>query len=251
MKKIVTIIAFLALLIPTTDIQAQMLSESAKRKFTVGVDIFTDIWMVTKQDPFVPAGYENRTINQGANVFFMYNLPFKPEKLSGFSIGLAIRNQNSYSNSVIVNIKSTDIVFNVIEDLPHPDRVIPLSYKRSKINLTYLDLPAEVKFRTEGGFKVGIGLKVGYLIDSKQKYVGEWPVAFSFTNPEEEDVQYNAVNDKQKKINQLEKWTYGATLRIGYKWISVFGYYQFNKIFISDRGPEMQPISVGLTITPF
>jgi hypothetical protein len=251
MKKIVTIIAFLALLISTADIQAQMLSESAKRKFTVGVDIYTDIWTVTKGDEFVPAGYDNRTINQGANVFFMYNMPFKPESLSGFSIGLAIRNQNSYSNSVIVNIKSTDIAFNVIEDLPYPDRTIPLSYKRSKINLTYLDLPAEVKYRTDKGFKVGIGFKVGYLIDSKQKYVGEWPVAFSFNNPEEEDVQYNAVNDKQKKINQLEKWTFGPTLRVGYKWISLFGYYQINNIFINERGPEMRPISVGLTITPF
>jgi hypothetical protein len=181
----------------------------------------------------------------------MYNMPFKPESLSGFSIGLAIRNQNSYSNSVIVNIKSTDIAFNVIEDLPYPDRTIPLSYKRSKINLTYLDLPAEVKYRTDKGFKVGIGFKVGYLIDSKQKYVGEWPVAFSFNNPEEEDVQYNAVNDKQKKINQLEKWTFGPTLRVGYKWISLFGYYQINNIFINERGPEMRPISVGLTITPF
>lgn len=251
MKKIITIIAFLAFLAPASTIQSQVLTESAKRKFTVGVDIFTDIWMVDKQQPFIPEGYENRTINQGANVFFMYNTSFKPESLSGFSIGLAIRNQNSYSNSVIVNIKSTDIVFNVIEDLPHPDRSIPLSYKRSKINLTYLDLPAEIKFRTAKGFKVGVGLKVGYLIDSKQKYVGEWPVDFSFNNPDEEDVQYNAVNNKEKKINQLEKWTYGATFRIGYKWISLFGYYQFNDIFTSERGPAMQPISVGLTITPF
>lgn len=250
MKKIITIFAFLALLISTTDIQAQMLSESAKRKFTVGVDVFTDVWLVNTGDAFVPSDYSNRTINQGANVFFMYNVPFKPESLSGFSIGLAIRNQNSYSNSVIINIKDTDIKFRVIEDLPHPDRNINLDYQRSKINMTYLDLPAEVKFRTDGGFKVGIGLKVGYLIDSKQKYVGEWPVAFGFEN-EDETVEYNKVKDKQKGINQLEKWTYGATLRIGYKWVSLFGYYQFNKIFVSDRGPEMQPISVGLTITPF
>ena len=248
MKKLITIIAFLAFLIQANNSQSQDLSEKAKRMVTVGVDIFTDIWQVKTEDPFVPPNYSNRTINQGATAFIMYNLYFKEDGLSSFSIGLAIRSHNSYSNSVIVDIKSETIVFNVIEELPHPNRSIPLSYKRSKLNLTYLDLPIEFKFRTEGGFKVGVGLKVGYMIDSKQKYVGEWPVDFNFDT---EEVRYNAVHEKSKKINQLEKWSYGATLRIGYKWFSVFGYYQFNNIFESGRGPEMQPISLGITITPF
>jgi len=248
MKKLITILAFLAFLIPTSDIQSQVLSESAKRMFTVGVDVFTDIWLVNIEDPFLPPNYSSRTINQGATGFFMYNMPFSEKGTTVFSIGLAIRSHNSYSNSVIVNIKASEIVFDVINDLPHPNRDIPLAYKRSKINLTYLDLPIEFKFKTEKGFKLGIGLKVGYLIDSKQKYVGEWPVDFSFVN---ETVQYNEVNDKQKNINQLQKWSYGATFRIGYKWISLFGYYQINKIFENKRGPEMQPISLGTTVTPF
>ncbi len=251
MKKLFVIIVLVAFMIPGWDADAQVLSESTKRKFTVGVDIFTDIWQYKVDGYFLPEGYRNRTINQGATAFFMYNMQIG-ESLSAFSIGLAIRSHNSYSNSVIINIKANDIVFNVIEDLiddfSPPGRSLPLAYKRSKINMTYLDLPVEFKFRTEGGFKLGVGLKVGYLIDSKQKYVGEWPVDFNFG---EEDVQYNEVNDKSKGINQLEKWSYGATLRIGYKFVSVFGYYQFSKIFESDRGPEMFPISVGLTITPF
>lgn len=250
MKQFITFIAVLAFLIPASDIQSQVLSESAKRKFTVGVDLFSDIMLVTTGDAFTPSNYSNRTINQGATAFFMYNIPFNEEGKTAFSIGLGIRSHNSYSNAVIINIKGTEIVFDIIEDLPHPDRSIPLSYKRSKINLTFLDLPAEIKFRTEGGFKIGLGLKVGYLIDSKQKYVGEWPVDFNFLN-EDGKVEYNAVNDKSKNINQLEKWSYGATFRIGYKFISLFAYYQFNKVFIDNKGPVMQPISVGITITPF
>ncbi len=247
MKKLFVIIALVAFLVPSRDADAQVLSESTKRKFSVGVDIFTDIWQYKVDGYFLPEGYRNRTINQGATAFFMYNMQLG-ESLSAFSFGLAIRSHNSYSNSVIINIKANDIVFNIIDDLPHPGRNIPLAYKRSKINMTYLDLPVEFKFRTEGGFKLGVGFKVGYLIDSKQKYVGEWPVDFNF---DEEDVQYNEVNEKSKNINQLEKWSYGVTLRIGYKFVSIFGYYQFSKLFESNRGPEMFPISVGLTITPF
>lgn len=228
MRKIVTIIAFLAFLIPATDVQSQVLSESAKRKFTVGVDVFTDFWMVNIEQPYMAPTYSNRVINQGATAFFMYNIPFG-ESLSSFSIGLAIRSQNSYSNSVILNIKADTIVFDLISS----------DYRKSKINMTYLDLPVEIKFKTEGGFKIGIGLKVGYLIDSKQKYKGN--------RPEDNHI----VKVKNKGINQMEKWSYGATFRIGYKWVSLFGYYQFNKLFIRGRGPELQPISVGLTITPF
>ncbi len=43
MKKITILIAFLALIATSFDASSQVLSESAKRKVTVGVDIFTDI----------------------------------------------------------------------------------------------------------------------------------------------------------------------------------------------------------------
>jgi hypothetical protein len=247
MKKILILFAVLVFLLPSTNVESQVLSEKTLKKFTVGVDVFTDLWQYKVDGQFLPQGYSSRTINQGATAFFMYNMQLG-ESLSVFSVGLAIRSHNSYSNSVIKNIKATEIVFDVIEDIPHPDRSIPLAYKRSKINLTYLDLPIEFRYKAKGGFKVGVGFKVGYLIDSKQKYVGDWPVDFSF---EEEEVQYNEVKQKWKKINHVEKWSYGVTLRVGYKFISVFGYYQFSKIFESARGPDMFPVSLGLTITSF
>ena len=84
-----------------------------------------------------------------------------------------------------------------------------------------------------------MGAKVGYLIDSKEKYKGNRP----------EDNQRVLV--KTKGINQMEKWVFGATLRIGFKWVSVFGYYQFTKLFKQGKGPDIYPISVGITITPF
>ena len=228
MKRFLTIFALLAILLPATNVDAQVLSESAKRKFTVGVDVFTDIWIYTNEAPFFPAGFRIRTINQGANVFAMYNMQIG-ESLSSFSFGLAIRNHNLYSNSIIEDIKADTIKY---------DLIVP-TYKRSKINVTYLDLPVEFKFRTAKGFKLGVGLKVGYRIDNKQLYVGDRP----------EDNK--SVKVKTKRINNLEDWSYGATLRVGYKWISVFGYYQFSKIFKKGLGPSVYPVSLGITITPF
>jgi hypothetical protein len=108
-----------------------------------------------------------------------------------------------------------------------------------KINPVYIDLPIEFKLRTSKGFKLGLGLKAGYLIDSKEKYKGNRP-----------SDGYN-VKTKTKGINQMESFVFGGTFRIGYKWVSAFAYYQFTKIFRQGRGPEMYPVSLGITITPF
>lgn len=212
-------------------VSAQVLSESAKRKVTVGVDIYTDIIFFKNNSLFMPDDFRFRTINQGANIFAMYNFQLGKSSLSSFSMGLAISNHNFYSaNSMINDIKADTIVYSTI----------PQNFKRTKINVTYFDIPAELKFRTQGGFKIGIGVRVGYKLASKQKYVGD--------NSKTDGTK---VNQKEQKIYQLEDWTFGPTLRIGYKWISVYGYYQVTRVFKKSRGPEMMPLSVGLTITPF
>lgn len=231
MKKLTILIAFLAIIGTSFQASSQVLSESAKRKVTVGVDVFTDIWIFTNDPLYMSQGFDLRTVQQGATGFVMYNLQVG-KGLSAFSIGLGIRNHNMYSNSVISDIKADTIVFEEIE-------ATVSDYRKSKVNFTYIDLPAEFKFRTEGGFKLGVGLKVGYMIDSKQKYKGNRP----------EDGKNVLV--KTKDINQLEKWSFGPTLRIGFKWVSLYGYYQITQIYKTDRGPVMNPISVGLTITPF
>ena len=234
MKKILFLLTISFVLLSNTNTFAQVLSESAKRKVTVGVDVYTDIWQYRVDGTFLPAGFRARTINQGANVFMMYNLQMG-ESLHAFSVGLGIRSVNMYTNSRVEDVKGDSIIFSLI-----PDKgVEKVSYKRTKINMTYLELPIEFKFKWESGFKFGVGFKGGYLIDSKEKYVGKR----SATGPWEKV--------KQKDINYLTDFTFGATLRVGYKWISLFGYYQITNVFEVSRGPELYPISVGITITPF
>ena len=98
MKKLTILITFLAIVATTFDARSQVLSESAKRKVTVGVDLFTDFWIYTDDPLYLPTDFNIRTINQGVTAFVMYNLQLG-ESLSSFSVGLAIRNHNQYSNS--------------------------------------------------------------------------------------------------------------------------------------------------------
>lgn len=224
MKKYIIFAAAAALLITSVNLSAQVLSESAKRKFTVGVDFYTDLW----QTKFVNQGVKTRTINQGADVFFMYNFELG-ESLSSFSVGLGISSHNMYTNAIVEDVKADTIVFSLIEQ----------NYKRSKINPTYIYAPLEFKFRAKTGFKFTVGMKVGYLIDSKQLYVGDRP----------EDSK--GVKVKMKRIYQMEKFTFGISARVGYKWVSLYGYYQITELFRTGRGPAIYPISLGITITPF
>ncbi len=201
---------------------SQIVSEDAKRKITIGADIFTDIWQGA------PSNMDLRTINQGFNIFAMYNFQLA-ESNSFFSVGLGIDNHNMYSNTRIDNVRADTAVFSPITE----------NYKRSKINLTYASLPLEFRVKLASGVKFGAGFKVRYLLSSKDKYVG---------NMEAEGGQ---VNVKRKTIFATEEYSYGFTLRVGYKSFSLFSYYQISNIFQINKGPQMFPISVGLTITPF
>ena len=220
MRKLFFSVLFLAL--TSHSVYSQVISESAKRKVTVGVDVFTDLWQN------VPDNMSLRTIHQGASVFGMYNFQLG-ESTSTFGVGLGIRNHNMYSNSKIDTIKGDVITFSPITE----------QYKRSKINLTYLDIPMELKFRFKNEMKLGVGFKIGYLISSKEKYIGDTPE------------KATRVTIKQKTISQLEPYTYGFTFRFGYKSVNLFGYYQISQMFKRDKGPELYPVSIGITLTPF
>jgi hypothetical protein len=210
---------------------SQVISESTKRKFTVGADVFTDIWLYDNDRQFMDSVFDPRVMQQGATGFMQYNMQLGKSKLISFAIGLGIRNHNLYTNSLVEDVKADTAVFVSV-----PSSV---SYKKAKINLVYLDLPLELKLKWKNGLKIVPGFKVSYLIDSKQKYKGD---------RYDEAVM---IKEKTKKIEALDKWSYGPTFRIGYKFVTIYAYYQLSGIFEKGRGPVMNPLSLGVTITPF
>jgi hypothetical protein len=224
MKRNIFLIAFLLTIFSVQEINAQIISESAKRKVTVGVDFFTDIWLNQ------PDKMETRTVNQGANVFMQYNFLLNETGTVSFGIGPGIMNHNLYSNSKIQDVKGDSIIF----------KPIIQNYRRSKVNVVYFYIPMDVKLRFKNDIKLTIGFNFGFTIDSKQKYFGDRPI---------DNIR---VMEKQKKIEHLDKYTYGPTFRFGWKYITIYGSYQINGIFEKGYGTDnLNPISVGITLTPF
>lgn len=221
MKKALVIALSLMLAAPSF---AQVVVTGKSAKVSAGFDLFTDFATKT------PANMKSRSINQGMNAYLTYNFKIG-EGPHVFAIGAGLRSQNFYTNTRIVNANADTIVFRPIDS--------KLNYKRSKLNVTYIDIPAEFRFRFDDKWKIGVGFKIGMLVDGKEKYIGQ----LAENGP--------TVHLKTKKINSLEKYTFGPTLRVGYKVVSVFGYFQPAPVFRNDLGPEFMPVSVGITLTPF
>jgi hypothetical protein len=223
----VVILFFIGLfLFNQTRADAQVLNEANKKRISIAFGMFTDIW--TK----VPDSISTRAINQGVNVFATYNIPFGKSNF-GFSIGLGIRIQNLYWNYMFKGTSAESFQFTKINDT--------LSYKRSKITMPYLEVPIEFRFKTKYKFAVSLGFKVGYMVYGHTKYVGD-------------DYLYKTENTLRvafKDVKNIDRFSYGPTLRIGYKWIHVNAYYSLSRIFTKDKGPDMIPISVGFVLMPF
>lgn len=211
---------------------AQTVSESTIKKVSLGYDLYNTFWID------MPLGVDTRLVNQGVNVFAMYNHQLNEKGLS-VAAGLGISSENLFLKDYYVEDVHADVVdFTIIPS--------GSAASRSKMNFTYLDIPIELRLKTDKNLRFGLAFKFGILMDSKTLYKGSDLVPDANGN-------YSVFESyiKDKKINQLEDYRFGLQLRAGYKWVQVFGYYSLNKVFIADKGPQMYPIHVGLTFMPF
>jgi hypothetical protein len=76
------------------------------------------------------------------------------------------------------------------------------------------------------------------LLDAKTKFKGE-------------NLAGDQIIQKNKKVDNVDKFRFGPTIRVGYNWFQVVGYFSVTKIFDKGLGPDLYPISVGITFMPF
>lgn len=227
-KAFLTLIASLVIMITFS----QVVSETTIRKFNIGVGVSTDIWMD------LPDDMKSRVINQGAQVFGMYNHRIK-ESVVYLAAGIGISTHNLYSDNYIDNVKADSIFFTKIPD--------EIKYKKSKLSLAYIDVPLELRIMTDKYFRMAFGFKFGFNVNAHTKYKGNRMII------DEGELTTDGVNvkEKEKDVKQIETWRYGPTFRIGYKWFNATLYYQLSSVFKVDKGPQIFPISVGIAVIPF
>lgn len=227
MKKILlTLIA----LVLTTGAFAQLIADKTDKKVTVNIDLFNDFQLGDN------AQWDARLFNQGFSCALNYHFPLGESKKHTMSLGLGYAGHNYFSYSRIVDPYTSDTLQFVQY---RPDGEIADGFKRYKVNCNYLELPFEMQFRIKDAWKIGVGFKVGYMVNAKTKYVGK----------NDNGVR---IHEKECYIDNVERLAYTATLRVGYRSVNLFCAMQLVPVFeVGHNAPTIRPLTVGITFAPF
>ena len=220
----------LVALLMATCASAQLIANKTDNRFTVNLDFFNDFQLKPSDN------WDTRMFSQGFSCALTYNFPLAESKRHTVSIGLGYSGHNYFSYSRIVNPYTTGTY--EYEQL-RPDGNTIDGFRRYKVNCNYIELPFELRFRFADAWKVGVGFKVGYNVNAKTKFVG-----------------YNedgiTIREKYCYISNVEDLAYWATLRVGYKWVNLYGAIQLSPVFtVGHEAPVFTPLTVGLTFAPF
>lgn len=110
---------------------------------------------------------------------------------------------------------------------------------KTKLSTVYLTAPLLLEFqiplRRNDGFVFSGGVIGGMKIGSHTKVVYK------------EDG--NKRKDKERDDFNLSPFRYGATARIGFNGVKLYGTYYFTTMFEENKGPELYPIAVGISLS--
>ncbi len=219
------ILITLTVLLISTGAFAQLIANKTDKRFTMGLDFFNDFQLST------PDNWDARLFNQGFSCALTYNFPLGESKKHTVSIGVGYTGHNYFSYSRIVNPYADTLQLVQYRDVD--------GFRRYKVNCNYIDIPFELRFRIKDAWKIGVGFKVGILVMAKTKFVGN----------NDDGV---LIREKYCYISNVERMAYSVTLRVGYKWVSLFAAMQLNPVFVvGHEAPTIRPISVGFTFAPF
>jgi len=133
----------------------------------------------------------------------------------------------SFDNDVILERNGEGVIVPAVYEETH--------YSKNSLHATYLTVPLLLEFSIPLGEKnrplhFGTGLIGGIKIGSKVKTI--------------EDGQKLKV----KGDYQLNPFKYSATLRIGYRGLTLFADYSISTLFEKNKGPELYPFTLGIQL---
>ena len=186
--------------------------------------------------------FKTRWYSRGANIYFMFDFEFGDNSIFSFAPGIGYGHSSIYSNGVIGQ-DTTSAVFEPRPQRGEDGRKIS-DIKKNKLALNYLEIPLELRLRTEpdkkgNSFKLAVGLKGGWLFDVHSKIKYEVPKITS----------QGRITKKVKEQNfeNVFDFRYGPTFRIGYSSVNLIAYYGLSGVFENGQGPDVKPFSIGIS----
>ncbi|MDZ4847084.1 MAG: porin family protein [Chitinophagales bacterium] len=165
----------------------------------------------------------------GIQLYYMYDIPMGKSRFS-FAPGLGFSASWVKNNSLLdESVDSIGTIF----------RPIQADYKRNSLVTSYFDIPLELRFRGKvnsknKSFKMAAGVVGGVQMTHHTKTKTE--------------ISGETKIFKQYRYDDLMKFRFGPTFRIGYGSVNLSFYYSVLSLFKNDLGPDVHPFSVGFTI---
>jgi hypothetical protein len=182
-----------------------------------------------------PDSIKTTSLGYFFNAFLCYDFKIKKTKLS-FGTGIGVGTQVVFLNNQFIRRNDTGILSTAAHFYDDTDN----EYKRYKFNTVFLTAPFELRYyanttNRDKGFKAAIGVQVGALLGAHTKGLK----SAGGTN----------LKEKENGKRFISPWNFAATARVGYGHFSLFGSYNFTNVFRETNGPDVAPISIGLSLS--
>ena len=205
-------------------------------------------WLNTPED----LGLQGKS--RGFNFYFFYDAPIGGDNFA-IAPGIGIGNSNIFHTSFLtVDTDTTSETFGNTLISPFPEDNegnITLDFKKNKVSLTYVEIPVELRFRTNRNprngnrFKFAVGFKGGLLINSHTKYVG------TDTRPGALPGNTDFVKYKEHRLLNVSNFRYGVTGRVGYGNVNIHAFYGLSEVFEEGQAFTANPLEIGISFNPF
>jgi hypothetical protein len=175
------------------------------------------------------SGFESKPLRSRGFSVMLMGEGMNENGTAGIGLGLGFSSQNVHTDAMLIeNADGTTSLSKI------PDSI---DYDLNKLSLNFLDAALELRFRTKENshlqrFKISLGIKAGLLLQSHTKY-------------EDENGKFKTYG-----VANINKFQYGPTVRIGYASWGISGYYSMVTLLKKDKGPELIPFSIGISVTP-
>ncbi len=230
MKKIIfTAISFMFSMSIVSVAQEEAVVDSVKMpNDQIVINILSNTWLNA------PSEITLMPVSVGAEAYAMTPLIGRNSSFSlaiGFGVG-------------INNIHNNSLPFDSIGITYFRQITGGYEYTKNKFSSTYVDIPIEIRFRTKPNikkrnFKVSLGGKFGYMITNYIKYSGD-----DFRTLTKKSVKFKEYN-----FSNVLPYRYGVFLRVGYGKVNGIINYTLSSFFEKNKGPDVIPVSVGLSFT--
>lgn len=256
MKRFCIAVLFICFAIPVYLQKNDQIKKLPKPK-KQDVILFNFNWMTMLN---APKGSDGKMwispFSRGFDVALMYDIPLGRSNFS-FATGINFSFENIFTNQIVVdssggnNIYTQDISTMINIDNPPTKR----DWTKAKIATGIIELPVEFRFRLKphkrNTFKIALGFKIGYVIDSWQKYEGP-----NFLPGESLGTNLRQTTYDVPGVNRLRYGVYG---RIGYSRFSLFVHYSIGSFFVDNTaftqakgsGGTGNVFSIGFNFAPF